>query len=99
MPGHVAPSQNAYIMGRYASGRKDSGSLLDGPIKAFFKCALKSASTQASTGIPNPILGLLATLVGRRRWAMARKTLLQVRPFTLRRCGRDKPKAKSSSSN
>src|SRR5262249_22003110 len=80
-------------------GRKNSGNLLEEPSKTSPKRALKSAFTQASTGIPNPILGLLATLGGNLRWAAARNTRLHARPFTLRRCGRDKPKAKSSSSN
>src|SRR5438094_6179930 len=99
MPGYSSPSQNASIKGRYASGRKNSDSLLEGLSKTSLKCALKPASTHESTGIANPHFGLLATEGGSLRLATARKTLLHVRPFTLRRCERDKPKAKSSSSN
>src|SRR5438132_12403549 len=99
MPGYSLPLQKASIMGRYASGRKYSDSLLDGLSNTSLKCALKSASTHESTGIANPHFGLLATDGGSLRLATARKTLLHVRRFTLRQCGSESPKAKRSSSS
>src|SRR2546430_3385449 len=86
-------------MGRYTSGRKNSGSLLEGSSKTSLKCALKSASTHESTGIAKPHLGLLATDGGSLRLATARKTLLDVRWFTVRRVGSERPKAKKSSAS
>src|SRR5437867_3851404 len=99
MPRYSLPLQKASIMGRYASGRKYSDSLLDGLSNTSLKFALKPASTHESTGIANPHFGLLATDGGSLRLATDRKTVLHVQWFTLRRCGSERPKAKRSSSS